>query len=96
MAGNNCHEQGREPGRYKVRQIVNAGRRPPHFPVLLVLVADGHVAADGLREVPTGQLSSPPGSATWKDAKLMSWEDFDADFGTMGHIVPERSFTTNP
>ena len=70
------------------------GARHPESPN--VLYADGHVAADATNNVPTGQLSGLPGGASWEASKVKSWYDFDAVFGTMGHIVPRSSITTSP
>jgi prepilin-type processing-associated H-X9-DG protein/prepilin-type N-terminal cleavage/methylation domain-containing protein len=70
------------------------GARHPGSPN--ILYADNHVSADATKDVPLNEVGPPPGGATWKGAKLKSWENFDGVFGTMINIVPERTIQASP
>jgi prepilin-type N-terminal cleavage/methylation domain-containing protein/prepilin-type processing-associated H-X9-DG protein len=66
--------------------ILNASR---HAGSPNILYADGHVSPDATRALKSSDLGTCP-SGSWDDAKLTSWPDKDAVWGSMNHILPKR------
>ena len=71
------------------RALLNAAR---HGGSPNILYADGHVAADANRRINPDEDLGPCPWGTWEGLKTTTWDDFDADFGTLNHIVPRCEF----
>ena len=74
--------------------LLPADRHPGGSPNILYV--DGSVRADATRrlrraDIPEISARMPAGS----EMHLTSWEDYDAVFGTAGHLAPRRKITSS-
>ncbi len=65
--------------------LINGARHPGSSNILY---ADGAVRADATRQVHASELGPCP-SGTWQGLNVKSWEDWNATFGTVHHVIPD-------